>query len=75
MPMPDIVKISRKNIDTINRNQLKNGWICLKGGDLENELERFKEDITAYNIKEIYNEPFFDTKQIIYLPSKANQKQ
>ena len=41
MPLPDLMKIVRKNISKTQRNALPNGVICLKGGDLQAELRPF----------------------------------
>lgn len=35
MPLPDLMKIVKKNISREQRNALPNGLICLKGGNLE----------------------------------------
>ena len=37
MPLPDLVKLMRKNISKTQQNALPNGVICLKGGDLQAE--------------------------------------
>lgn len=63
---PDFVKMTRKNIKQISFNKLKNGIIYLKGGDLEHELEPFKQ-ISVINIKDYFEEDFFETKKIVYL--------
>ena len=38
MPLPDLVKIVTKNISNKQNNALRNGIICLKGGNLDAEL-------------------------------------
>ena len=45
MPLPDLVKIVRKNISTSQRNALPNGLICLKGGNLVAETQPFKNKV------------------------------
>lgn len=52
-------------------NPLPNGLICLKGGDLKDEIKEVKHRgyLEVQAIKEYFNEPFFETKQLIYLPS------
>lgn len=62
---PDFVKMTKKNIKQLSFNKLKNGIIYLKGGDLEHELEQFKE-ISILNIKNYFEEDFFETKKIVY---------
>ena len=41
MPLPDLVKIVRKNILRQSHNALPNGLIVLKGGNLTDELKPF----------------------------------
>lgn len=67
MPMPDLVKLVRKNISSKHRNAVPNGIIVLKGGDLKEELRPFKEaEITPCS--QWFKGEWFDTKQVIYLP-------
>jgi len=51
-----------------SQNDLKNGILYLKGGDLSEELKKFQSRITSYNIAEFFTESFFETKKIIHLP-------
>jgi len=62
------VKLTTKNILRNSNNTLKNGILYLKGGEIDEELAGFRDKITVWNIKEFFNEPFFETKKIIYLP-------
>jgi len=57
-------KISKKQI-----NNLKNGILYLKGGDLSEELKNYK-TATIYNLKDYYSEEFFSTKKLVHLPLK-----
>lgn len=68
MPMPDLVKIIRKNIDKKNFNVLANGLICLKGGNLDAELEPFKKTVEQTEITEWFKEEWFKEKYVIYVP-------
>lgn len=58
----------RKIINSKSNNELKNGILYLKGGDLSDELKKFQSRITSYNIAEFFTESFFETKKVIYLP-------
>ncbi|HWY37888.1 MAG TPA: 16S rRNA (guanine(527)-N(7))-methyltransferase RsmG [Bacteroidia bacterium] len=49
-------------------NDLPNGILYLKGGDLEEELKPFKNKITVYELKDHFKEEFFETKKVVYLP-------
>lgn len=42
MPLPDLLKIVKKNISKEQHNALPNGIICLKGGDLQEEMRPFR---------------------------------
>lgn len=65
---PEFVKLTRKNIDTGNKNQIRNGIIYLKGGDLSPELGAYLKEIIIRNITDFFSEPYFETKKIVYLP-------
>ncbi len=66
---PDFVKIVRKNIHTGSINDLRNGILYLKGGDLKDELSMFKNSVKVWEISRFFEEPFFETKKIVYLPA------
>lgn len=67
MPLPDLVKLVRKNISNKHRNAVPNGLVVLKGGDLQAELKPFKEaEVTPCS--NYFRGEWFKTKQVIYLP-------
>ena len=68
MPLPDMVKLVRRLISHDNYNALPNGLLCLKGGDLEQELSRYRNEVLIDNISSYFKEDFFATKKIVYLP-------
>ena len=68
MPLSDLIKICRKNIHREQRNMLPNGFLCLKGGDLQDELKPFKNQAIEYDLIDYFSEEFFQTKKVIYLP-------
>ncbi|NOQ26514.1 MAG: 16S rRNA (guanine(527)-N(7))-methyltransferase RsmG [Bacteroidales bacterium] len=59
---------ARKKVKQESHNNLQNGILYLKGGDLEEELKKFKSRISSFEISEFFAESFFETKKIIYLP-------
>lgn len=61
----ELTRITLKNIDTTSA--LK-GIITLKGGDLTSELGRYKNRVKIWNIKDFFDDDFFETKKIVYLP-------
>lgn len=68
MPLSDLLKIIRKNIGDKQINSIPNGLICLKGGELENETLPVKHKVVSSDLKDIFEEMFFETKKIIYVP-------
>ncbi len=68
MPLPDLMKIISKNIRKEQQNALPNGLICLKGGELQQEVQPFKHKATLWNLSEFFEEEFFETKKIVYVP-------
>lgn len=68
MPLVDLVKSSRKNIEKKSFNALPNGIICLKGGELQHEVAPFKNIATVYNVSDWFSEEYFKTKKAVYLP-------
>ena len=68
MPLPDLMKIVRKNIGGKQQNSLPNGVIVLKGGNIENEIRPFKHLIDTLEISSFFEEEWFKEKNVIFLP-------
>lgn len=68
MPLPEMIKIVRKNISKQQKNVLPNGIICLKGGSLADELKPFSNIVQVTEISNWFTEEWFQTKQVVYLP-------
>ena len=71
MPLPDLVKIVRKNIASTQCNALPNGIICLKGGDLQAETQPFRNIVETTDISTFFAEDWFREKYVIYLPVQS----
>jgi len=67
MPLTDLLKIIRKNIKKEQYNALPNGLICLKGGELEREVMPVKHQTLMYDLKDYFEEEFFETKKVVYV--------
>ena len=67
MPLGDLVKICRKNISRKDQNALPNGLICLKGGELEEEIAPLRQQTTVFELSDSFKEEFFDTKKVVYV--------
>ncbi len=74
MPLDSLIPLIRKNIrrDVSKALAMPSGLICLKGGDLANEiraagrlaLEPLVDDLINY----FPEDPFFETKKLVYQP-------
>jgi len=69
MPMPDLVKLIRKNVSHKEQhNALPNGLIVLKGGGIDSELAPFKRSAEVAPVKNYFDQEWFKDKYVIYLP-------
>ncbi|WP_299368142.1 16S rRNA (guanine(527)-N(7))-methyltransferase RsmG [Winogradskyella sp.] len=67
--MPEFTKWVKGKITRKQKNELKNGILYLKGGDLTEELKQYT-TVKAYLLSDYFEEDFFETKKVIYLPMK-----
>src|SRR5665647_2727975 len=68
MPLGDLVKLVKKNINKKQLNALPNGLICLKGGELQHEILPYKNVAELFEVSDFFNEEYFKTKKAVYLP-------
>jgi 16S rRNA (guanine527-N7)-methyltransferase len=67
--MPSFVGWVKNKVNKKSKNELKNGILYLKGGDLTEELKDFPK-ATIYNLTDFFEEDFFETKKLVHLPLK-----
>ena len=58
----------RGKVSDIHYHHLSNGILYLKGGDLTEELAPFKKKVRTWDISDFFEEEFFQTKKVIYMP-------
>ena len=68
MPLPDLVKLVRKNIHHKHKNAIPNGVIVLKGGDVQAETQPFRHLAETTDIYRFFPTEWFKQKRLIYLP-------
>lgn len=68
MPLPDLVKLVRKNVSPKNSNAVENGLIVLKGGDIKDEIKPFGKVVEVDDISQWFQDDWFAEKYVIYLP-------
>ena len=68
MPLPDLVKLVKKNVHHKHKNAMPNGLIVLKGGNLDSEIHSFRHIAEVTELSSYFKTDWFTTKQLIYLP-------
>ncbi len=68
MPLPDLVKLVKKNISKRQNNAMGNGLFCLKGGNIDAEIHPFKRIAEVMDISKWFAEDWFMEKYLIYVP-------
>lgn len=71
--MSPFVSWVKNLISNQNLHPIKNGILALKGGDLEIELASFSKP-ELIPLKTYFNDPFFETKKLVYLPANQIRK-
>lgn len=68
MPLPDLMKIIKKNISDKQRNAIANGLLCLKGGNIDSEIHNYRHISQITDISKIFRGEWFKNKYVIYIP-------
>ena len=67
-PVITLWRWSAQLVHKEQKNSLKNGFLCLKGGDLREEFADFKHHSRSYEISKWFEGEFFETKKLIHIP-------
>jgi len=67
---PKFYALTKNKISRNHFNDMKNGIFYLKGGDFSEEIAPFENNIQLFPVSGLFEEEFFKTKTIIYLPSQ-----
>jgi 16S rRNA (guanine527-N7)-methyltransferase len=67
-PLSELLQWTRGKYSGEQRNALPNGLICLKGGDLKDEIAQVRSQyiVEEYKISNDFVDPFFETKKVVY---------
>ena len=68
MPLPDLMRIVRKNISKKQQNAMPNGVMVLKGGEVQHEILPFRHLAQVNEIHTWFGEEWFKKKYVIYVP-------
>lgn len=68
MRLDELEPMVRRLVHHEQRNGMPNGLICLKGGELQSEIQRYRRMVEVQELYPTFEEEFFKTKKIVYLP-------
>lgn len=66
--LPTLYGWVRKSVTASSFNSRPNGLIVLKGGNLNEELKPFRNQVSVISLQDYFEEEFFETKKLVYLP-------
>lgn len=72
-PLGDLFYWSHNLIRKKQINAIPNGIICLKGGDLSDELKPFRNRVEVVDLSDYFSEDFFATKKLVFLPVEGRR--
>jgi 16S rRNA (guanine527-N7)-methyltransferase len=67
---PRFVSMVQSKVSKQYNNDIPNGIIYLKGGDFEEEISSFGQQVKVYDLQNYFQEEFFETKRLIHLAVK-----
>ena len=71
---PKFVALVRSKVSAVQKNELSNGILYLKGGDFLDELQPFGNQAKLFDLSVLFDETFYETKKLIHLPLKNKRK-
>jgi len=66
--MKHFMKITRHLASSASFNEIRNGYLFLKGGDLDKEIKPFRQSATVIPVSRWFEEDYFETKKVVYIP-------
>lgn len=66
-PLQELIRWTDGKLLKKSTHTIKNGWICLKGGDLIEEASITRRPFQIIPIQTWFENPFFETKRIVYV--------
>lgn len=67
MGIPELVRLVQKNVARQQHNALPNGLLCLKGGDLNGELQHFPHTSEVWKLSDYFKEAYYEGKKVAYV--------
>lgn len=68
-PLRTLIHWTQSKLLKKSQHVYPNGLICLKGGDLSEEIkETGRKNVEVEELKDYFQDSFFDTKKVVYVP-------
>lgn len=67
-PLKQLYQWSRSKIKRKSQHELFNGLLCLKGGNLQQEVQEVDLNYATYRINDYFEEDYFREKFVLYAP-------
>ncbi len=67
MTLTGLMQCARRLVARTQHNTLPNGFLALKGGGLEGEIAPMRRLCTVWDIADIFDEPYFETKKVVHV--------
>lgn len=67
MKLEELIPLIKKNISAQSKNAYPNGLICLKGGNLNDEIKSIKYPLIEISLSDYFDENFYETKKLIFV--------
>lgn len=65
--LSDLYEWTQHLVKPGGKNAMKNGWLFLKGGDLQSEIKSVEHSVIEIDIGNFFKEEFFEMKKVVYL--------
>jgi 16S rRNA (guanine527-N7)-methyltransferase len=65
--MAEFIPLTKGKLLKEGKNELPNGILYLKGGDLTDELAQVRKPMQVHDLNHVFTESFFETKKVVYV--------
>ena len=72
--LPGFMKWMEGKVAPGGFNDIPNGVLYLKGGDLQEEIRSLAMPVEVYPLSRFFDEPFFETKKLVHLYGRSSKK-
>ena len=69
--LSNIYSMCRHLVRPKSQHSIQNGILCLKGGEMQEEIRELRQKVTIFELKDFFNEEFFITKKVVHVPVKG----